>query len=68
VATPAHHTPTLEIDCAGLEQCAAGWGGSGMCTARLAMLPGLTHYNIASSPTLAATVTPFLDVPVSGDE
>jgi pimeloyl-ACP methyl ester carboxylesterase len=42
----------------------AGWNGSGMSNARLAILPGLTHYNIAASPTLAPTVTPFLDAPM----
>ncbi len=39
----------------------AGWDGSGMSNARLAILPGMTHYTIFSSPTLAATVTPFLE-------
>jgi pimeloyl-ACP methyl ester carboxylesterase len=39
----------------------AGWDGSGMSQARLAILPGLTHYNISSSPALAATVGPFLE-------
>jgi len=39
----------------------AGWDGSGMSKARLAILPGLTHYNIFSSPALASTVVPFLD-------
>jgi pimeloyl-ACP methyl ester carboxylesterase len=38
-----------------------GWDGSGVSNARLAILPGLTHYNIFSSPALASTVTPFLD-------
>jgi pimeloyl-ACP methyl ester carboxylesterase len=38
-----------------------GWDGSGMSNARLAILPGLTHYTIFSSPALASTVTPFLD-------
>jgi pimeloyl-ACP methyl ester carboxylesterase len=37
------------------------WDASGMSRARLAILPGLTHYNIFASPTLAATVTQFLD-------
>jgi pimeloyl-ACP methyl ester carboxylesterase len=44
----------------------AGWDGSGMSNARLAILPGLTHYNILSSPAVAAVVTPFLDAPVRG--
>jgi pimeloyl-ACP methyl ester carboxylesterase len=38
-----------------------GWDGSGVSNARLAILPGLTHYTIFSSPALASTVTPFLD-------
>ena len=38
----------------------ADWDGSGMSNARLAILPGLTHYTIFSSPVLASTVTPFL--------
>jgi pimeloyl-ACP methyl ester carboxylesterase len=42
----------------------AGWDGSGMSNARLAILPGLTHYNIFSSPALAPTVTRFLDATV----
>ena len=39
----------------------AGWDGSGMSNARLAILPATTHYDIFFSPTLASTVTPFLD-------
>jgi len=42
----------------------ANWDGSGMSTNRLAILPGVTHYNIFSSPALASTVTPFLDAPM----
>lgn len=44
----------------------AGWDGSGMSSARLASLPGTTHYNIFFSPVLASTVTPFLDAPMPG--
>ena len=43
-----------------------GWDGSGMSNSRLAILPGLTHYSICSSPALPATVTPFLDAPMPG--
>jgi len=43
-----------------------GWDGSGISNTRLAILPGLTHYNIFSSPALASTVTPFLDAPMPG--
>jgi pimeloyl-ACP methyl ester carboxylesterase len=42
----------------------AGWDGSRMSKARLAILPATTHYNIFFSPTLASTVTPFLDAPM----
>ena len=42
----------------------AGWDGSGMPNARLAVLPGTTHYDIFSSPALASAVAPFLDAPL----
>ena len=42
----------------------AGWDGSGMSTARLAILPGVTHYTIFASSAVAQTVTPFLDAPM----
>ena len=42
-----------------------GWDGSGMSPARLAILPGVTHYTIFSSPLLVSTATLFLDTPVS---
>jgi len=42
----------------------AGWDGSGMSNARLAILPATTHYNIFFSPLLASTVTSFLDTPM----
>ena len=41
-----------------------GWDGSGMSSARLAILPGITHYTICSSQMLASTVNPFLDAPM----
>ncbi len=41
----------------------ANWDGSGMSNARLAILPGTTHYDIFSTPILAPTVIPFLDAP-----
>jgi pimeloyl-ACP methyl ester carboxylesterase len=43
-----------------------GWDGSGASSARLAILPGLTHYAIFSSSVLASTVAPFLDAPIPG--
>ena len=39
-----------------------GWDGSGISNARLAILPGLTHYNIFSSPALASTMESFLEI------
>lgn len=42
------------------------WDGSGISSARLAILPGVTHYNIFSSPALLSTVTPFLEAPMPG--
>ena len=42
----------------------AGLDGSGKPTARLAILPGMTHYDILTFPSLAAMVTAFLDMPM----
>jgi pimeloyl-ACP methyl ester carboxylesterase len=42
----------------------AGLDGTGRPTAQLAVLPGLTHYNIGSAPSLAPALIPFLDAPV----
>ena len=42
----------------------ANWDGSGMPNSRLAVLPGTTHYDIFSSPALAAAAIPFLDAPM----
>jgi len=41
-----------------------GLDGSGISKARLVVLPGLTHYNILSSPELVPMVTQFLDAPM----
>jgi pimeloyl-ACP methyl ester carboxylesterase len=40
-----------------------GWDGSGMSHARLAILPGTTHYTIFSSPQLASVAMEFLNAP-----
>ena len=37
-----------------------GWDGSLAPAARLAILPGMTHYDIGASPRLAAAVADFL--------
>jgi pimeloyl-ACP methyl ester carboxylesterase len=39
----------------------AGWQRENMSRNRLAILPGLTHYDIFLAPELARTVLPFLD-------
>jgi pimeloyl-ACP methyl ester carboxylesterase len=41
----------------------AVWDRSGMTKHRLAILPGLTHYDIDVAPALAASVASFLDEP-----
>jgi pimeloyl-ACP methyl ester carboxylesterase len=46
----------------GGKQDGAG-AGSGMSRARLAILPGRTHYDIISSPELVSAVVTFLDSP-----
>ncbi len=42
----------------------AGLDGSGRPVARLAIVPGATHYNILTSARVAELVTPFLDAPL----
>lgn len=42
----------------------AGLDGSGRPAARLAILPGTTHYDLLAFPGLAAIVSAFLDAPV----
>lgn len=42
----------------------AGLDGSGRPTARLAVLPGMTHYDILTHPSFAAIVKSFLDAPM----
>lgn len=55
---PSHSVAFYELLGGGLRD--AGWDGAGMSTARLAVLPGLTHYNIFNSPALPATIDAFL--------
>jgi pimeloyl-ACP methyl ester carboxylesterase len=42
----------------------AGWDGAGRPASRLAVLPGLTHYDIVRSTALPAAVLPFLTAQV----
>jgi pimeloyl-ACP methyl ester carboxylesterase len=39
----------------------AGWDGSGMARHRLAILPGVTHYEMCDAPALVDTALAFLD-------
>jgi pimeloyl-ACP methyl ester carboxylesterase len=56
---PAHIVEFYGLLGGGLRD--ANWDGSLRPTARLAILPGTTHYDIYTSPALAPAVTPFLD-------
>ncbi len=56
---PAHAVEVFGL--LGGGQRDGGWDGSGRPNASLAILPGLTHYTIFSSPLLASAVIPFLD-------
>ena len=44
-------------------KCDANWDRTGMTHHRLAILPGVTHYDINVTPALAAAVIPFLEGP-----
>lgn len=56
---PSHAVETFELLGGGKRD--GGWDGSGRALSRLAILPGLTHYNIFADPVLASTAIQFLD-------
>lgn len=56
---PEHIVESYQLLGGGLKD--AGWQREHMARNRLAILPGLTHYDIFLSPRLAQTVLPFLD-------
>ncbi len=56
---PAHIVEFYGLLGGGLRD--ANWDGSRRSVARLAILPGYTHYDILSSPDLTRAVIPFLD-------
>lgn len=64
----ADSVPTAHVaqffELLGGSQRDAGWDGSAMPKARLAILPGTTHYNCFSSPVLVPAIAPFLDAPM----
>ncbi|HJR38540.1 MAG TPA: alpha/beta hydrolase [Nocardioidaceae bacterium] len=61
MAPPSHYVEVFELLDGGLRD--GGWMGENRPHGghALAILPGLTHYNIFSSPLLVATVLAFLD-------
>jgi pimeloyl-ACP methyl ester carboxylesterase len=64
-AVPAAHAAQF-FELLGGGKKDGGWDGSGIAKARLAILPGLTHYTVFSSPLLASTVSAFLETQASG--
>ena len=62
---PSHYVEVFELLDGGQQD--GGWQGEGRPAGghALAILPGLTHYNIGVSPLLATAVTAFLDAPRS---
>jgi len=56
---PRHAVEFFEL--LGGGQRDASWDRSGMTQHRLAILPGVTHYDINVAPSLATTVAGFLD-------
>ena len=63
MAPPSHYVEVFALLDGG--QRDGGWMGEGRPKGghALAILPGLTHYNIFASPLLAAAATSFLDTP-----
>jgi pimeloyl-ACP methyl ester carboxylesterase len=61
MAPPSHHVEIFKLLDGGLRD--GGWAGEGRPKGghALAILPGLTHYNIFSSPLFAAVTLAFLD-------
>jgi hypothetical protein len=61
MAPPSHYVEVFKLLGGGLRD--GGWMGEGRPKGghALAILPGLTHYNIASSPLFAAATLAFLD-------
>src|SRR5690349_6541710 len=61
MAPPSHYVEVFKLLDGGLRD--GGWMGEGRPKGghALAILPGLTHYNIGTSPLLAAVTTAFLE-------
>jgi pimeloyl-ACP methyl ester carboxylesterase len=58
---PDHIAELFRLRGGGLRD--AGWDGSARPVARLAVLPGRTHYDLIEAPGLVDAVVPFLDEP-----
>jgi pimeloyl-ACP methyl ester carboxylesterase len=65
ITRPSHAVEIFNLLGGGLRD--GGWDGSGQTKSQLAILPGLTHYNIFASPTVVHTVVTFLDQPAKGN-
>ena len=63
MAPPSHYVEMFKLLDGGLRD--GGWNGEGRPKGghALAILPGLTHYNLGASPLLAAAALSFLDAP-----
>jgi pimeloyl-ACP methyl ester carboxylesterase len=68
MAPPSHYVEAFKLLDGGLRD--GGWMGEGRPKGghALAVLPGLTHYNLGVSPLFAAVALDFLDGPTSGSE
>ena len=66
MAPPSHYVEAFKLLDGGLRD--GGWMGEGRPKGghALAVLPGLTHYNLGVSPLFAAVVLDFLDGPTPG--
>ena len=66
MAPPSHYVEVFKLLDGGLRD--GGWMGEGRPKGghALAILPGLTHYNIGNSPLLAVAALSFLDAPEAG--
>jgi pimeloyl-ACP methyl ester carboxylesterase len=67
MAPPRHYVEIFELLDGGLRD--GGWMAEGRPKGghALAIIPGATHYDVATSPVLAAAVLAFLDAPSTGD-
>ena len=67
MAPPSHYVEMFKLLDGGLRD--GGWMGEGRPTGghALAIIPGMTHYNVGASPVLAAAALSFLAAAAEGD-